>query len=270
MTHGGGVLSEKGATDAALCDNGVEVIDVPVTMLKFSKRRDDDGVNVFRSGTAEALEISMTSSAKRECLRFFLDNRWRNYSSADGGRDEGINVRRFDLLFNQSQGNCDQYCDASGNAIVHTDGKPLRVPLLRSQTAMLKTMPNELKGEFIRVLTGLDSLTCQIYPGAFSDERRRRLVKDYFVNEYFGEDIMMNWEYLGIIVRQVTDKDRLLMHLDLKNDSREHYDYCATYSFVIDGYRVTFVAACKQDFGSLMERLNDVQVEGGQFQQPNN
>ena len=79
----------------------------------------------------------------------------------------------------------------------------------------------------------------------------------------------MNWEYLGVIVRLVTDNDRLLMHLDLKNDSREHYDYCATYSFVIDGYRVTFVAACKQDFGRLMERLDGVEVDG-QFQQPNN
>lgn len=269
VTHGGGVLREKGATDTALRDYGVEVIDVPETVIRFSKRRDDDGVNVFRSGTAEASKISMTTTAKRECLHFFLDDRWRNNSSADGGRDQGINVRRFDLLFNQSQGNCDQYCDADGKAIVHPDGKPLRVPLLRSQTEMLKDMPNDVKREFIQVLTGLDSLTSQIYPGAFSDERRRRLVKDYFVNEYFGEHIMMNWEYLGIIVRQVTDNDRLLMHLDLKNDSREHYDYCATYSFVIDGYRVTFVAACKQDFGSLMERLNDVQVEGGQFQQPN-
>ena len=75
----------------------------------------------------------------------------------------------------------------------------------------------------------------------------------------------MNFEYLGFIARQVTDNDRLAMHLDTKNDWRSGYSCCTTYSFVIDGYRVTIVAANKQDFGSLMDRLDKVQVEGGQF-----
>ena len=39
------------------------------------------------------------------------------------------------------------------------------------------------------------------------------------------------------------------------------YNYYSTYFYVLDGYRDAIVAACKQDFDSLMQRLNE--VEGG-------
>ena len=90
-----------------------------------------------------------------------------------------------------------------------------------------------------------------------------------FDKDYLGNNITLNWEYVGFIARRVTDNDRLAMHLDTKNDWRSGYNYCTTYSYVIDGYRVTIIACCKQDFGSLMERLDKVEVVGGQFRPPN-
>jgi len=188
--------------------------------------------------------------------------------STDAGRDVGSNVFRYDLLFNQAQASCDQYSDADGNVILDDSGNPLRVPFLKRATEILQFMPDEVKEELTSVLTGMERLTGDVYPGAFPDERRRRLVRNYFVRDYLGDDVTMNWEYLGFIARLVTDNDRLAMHLDTKNDWRNGYSYCTTYSFVIDGYRVTIVAACKQDFGSLMDRLDEVEVEGGRFLSP--
>eukprot|EP00986_Skeletonema_menzelii_P013053 scaffold7400_cov122-Skeletonema_menzelii.AAC.2 len=242
------------------------VIDVPEDMARFGMDREDDGVFVFRSGTNEVGMVSMTSVAiKKAFLQFFRHEQCKRYLSADVGRDVGNNVYRYDLLFNQGQGNCDKYSDINGNIVVDSGGNPLRVPFLRNQTEMLRFMPDTIKEELTRVLVGMDKVTQRVYPGAFPDERRRDLVHDYFVSAYLGDDVRMNWEYLGIIARQLTNNDRLAMHLDSKNDWRNGYDYCATYSFVIDGYRVTIVAACKQDFGSLMDRLDEVEVEGGRF-----
>ena len=268
VPHGLGFLQKKGTTDVALRNNGVNVIDVPERMKKFCLSRMDDGVNIFRNGTAEAESVSMTSAAKRGLLNFLIDDKCKKFLSDDAGRDVGSNVHRYDLMFNQAQGCCDQYSDANGNIIKGSDGLPLRVPLLRKHTEMLLMMTDEVKGEFTQVLTGMDTVTQQVYPDAFSDERRQHLVYKYFARKYLGEEITINWEYVGIIARKVTDKDCLAMHVDAKNDWRSGYDYCSTYSYVLDGYRVTIVAACKQDFGGLMKRLNEVEVEGGRFLPP--
>lgn len=266
VPHGTGFLRTKDASDIVLRNNDVDVIDVPEDMARFGMDREDDGVFVFRSGTNEVGMVSMTSVAiKKAFLQFFRHEQCKRYLSADVGRDVGNNVYRYDLLFNQGQGNCDKYSDINGNIVVDSGGNPLRVPFLRNQTEMLRFMPDTIKEELTRVLVGMDKVTQRVYPGAFPDERRRDLVHDYFVSAYLGDDVRMNWEYLGIIARQLTNNDRLAMHLDSKNDWRNGYDYCTTYSFVIDGYRVTIVAACKQDFGSLMDRLDEVEVEGGRF-----
>jgi hypothetical protein len=76
------------------------------------------------------------------------------------------------------------------------------------------------------------------------------------------------WEYVGFIVRQTTDNDRLAMHLDSKNDSRCRYDICGTYSFVLDQHRITIVMASRQDWGRLMERLSGIKKNDGKFVSP--
>lgn len=129
-------------------------------------------------------------------------------------------------------------------------------------------LPENIKAAFTQVLIGMDELSQQLYPGAFHDGRRRELVYDHFARDYLGHHVSINWEYIGIIARKITDDDRLAMHLDNNNDSRQGYDICATYSYIIDGWRVTVVAACKQDFGSLFGRLDEVGVEGGRFLPP--
>ena len=265
VPHGLQTQRAKYASDMTLRDNSVSVIDVPEDMKVFCMSRVDDGVNVFRTGTSEVGLVSMTRGTKRAFLHFLIDEEMKKYSSEDSGRDVG-NVHRYDLMFNQSQLHCDEYSDAYGNVIVDRDGSPLRVPFLRRQTEMLRLMPDEMKREFTKVLTGLDHLTRKMYPDAFPDIRRRELVQKYFVHDYLGEDVdMINWEYIGLIARKVTENNYLAMHLDVKNDTRKGYDYCSTYSFVIDCYRVTIIAACKSDFGSLMDRLDGNEVEGGRF-----
>ena len=268
VPHGLQTQRAKYASDMTLRDNSVSVIDVPEDMKVFCMSRVDDGVNVFRSGTEEAGLVTMTSTAKQAFLHFLIDDKLKKYSSVDSGRDVG-NVHRYDLMFNQSQRHCDLYADANGNVILDNEG-PLRVPLLRNQTEILQMLPFEVKRELTRVLTGLDRVTQKVYPDAFSDTRRRDLVHTYFVRDYLGDNVTSNWEYLGLIARRVTENNLLAMHLDGKNDSRKGYDYCATYSYILDGFRVTVIAACKQDFGRLMERLDGVEVVGGQFLPPKN
>ena len=273
LSHGSGFVSTKADSDTTIRMNGVDVIDVSEDMARFGMGRRDDGVFVFRSGTTEAGMVSMTSDAVKQAFLHFLvcDERCKGYLSADAGRDVGSNVYRYDLLFNQAQGSCDQYSDADGNVVLDGSRNPLRVPFLKKTTEILRFMTDEVKEELTSVLTGMDRLTEQVYPDAFPDVRRRDLVRDYFVRDYLGNDnnITLNWEYVGFIARRVTDNDRLAMHLDTKNDWRSGYNYCTTYSYVIDGYRVTIIACCKQDFGSLMERLDKVEVVGGQFRPPN-
>ena len=176
VPHGLESLRTKLASDIALRDNGVSVIDVPVDMKVFCMSRVDDGVNVFRTGTTEASLVSMSRGTKHAFLNFLIDDKMKKYSSKDANRDIGSNVRRYDLMFNQSQGFCDQYSDAHGNVIVDRDGSPLRVPFLRKQTEMLRMLPDKIKTEFTRVLTGLDHITQKMYPDAFSDNRRLKLV----------------------------------------------------------------------------------------------
>lgn len=268
VPHGLGTLRTKRNSDMTLRDNSVSVIDVPEHAKIFCMSRVDDGVNVFRTGTTEAGLISMTRATKRAFLHFLIDDKMKKYSSEDAGRDVGCNVHRYDLMFNQSQGFCDQYSDAHGTVIVDNNGSPLRVPLLRKQTEMLRMLPGEVKREFTRVLAGLDNVTQRVYPDAFSDKRRRDLVHEYFVRDYLGHNVSLNWEYIGLIARKVSENDSLAMHLDVKNDWRKGYDYCSTYSFVLDSYRVTIIAACKVDFGHLMDRLDGVEEEGGRFLPP--
>ena len=265
IPHGLQTMKTKHDSDIALRENGVSVIDVPEDMKVFCMSRVDDGVNVFRTGTTEADLISMSRATKRAFLNFLIGDNTKKYSSSDVGRDVGSNVRRYDLMFNQGQSYCDVYSDPHGNVIVDRDGSPLRVPLLRKQTEMLRLMPEEMKREFVKVLGGLDTVTRNVYSDAFPDKRRWELVYDYFSRDYLGEDANINWEYIGLIARRVSENNMLAMHVDSKNDWRKGYDYCSTYSYVVDHHRVTIIAACKSDFGSLMDRLDGIEVVGGQF-----
>ena len=258
-------VSTKRVSDIALRDNGVSVIDVPEDMKVFSMNRVDDGVNVFRTGTTEVAQVAMSRETKRAFLKFLIGDNTKKYFSRDVGRDIGSNVRRFDLMFNQSQRGCDQLADDNGKVILDRNGSPLRIPSLRKQTEMLRMMPDEMMSEFIRVLVGLDNVTQKVYVDAFPDNRRCELVRHYFSNEYLGEGATINWEYVGLIARRVSEDDTLAMHVDSKNDWRKGYDYCSTYSFVVDHHRVTIIGACKSDFGSLMDRLDDMEVVGGRF-----
>jgi hypothetical protein len=105
---------------------------------------------------------------------------------------------------------------------------------------------------------------------AFHDGWRNELVHENLWKFFFGANSeMIVWEYVGFIARLTTKTDRLAMHLDLKNDAREGYDICCTYSYVLDGYRVTIVLASRQDWGSIMERTREVEIEGGKFLLPN-
>ena len=265
LPHGLEPLSRKRVSDVALRDNGVSVIDVPEDIRVFSMTRVDDGVNIFRTGTAEASAVAMTRGTKRAFLKFLIGDDTKKYCSKDASRDVGSNVRRYDLMFNQSQRCCDELRDHDGNVIVDRNGSSLRVPMLRKQTEMLRMMPDEMMREFIRVLVGLDNVTQKVYSDAFPDNRRCELVRYYFAHDYLGEGVTINWEYIGLIARRVSEVDTLAMHVDSKNDWRKGYDYCSTYSFVLDHYRVTIIAACKSDFGSLMDRLDGVEVVGGCF-----
>lgn len=268
VPHGTGLLCDKNSSDERLRNSGVNVIDVPNCKRTFSVQREDDGVAVYRSGTPEARCVSMSSRAKKEFLHYLIDSTCEEYRSVDVGRDVGNEVYRYDLLFNQAQRKCYLYADAEGFVVEDSNGDPLRVPNLRSQTQMLRLMPEHIKAEFTQVLTGMNAVSLQLYPDAFHDERRHQLVQDHFVRDFLGDNVCFHWEYLGLIARKITGDDRLAFHLDAKNDWRRGYDICSTYSFITDGYRVTIVAACKQDFGSLMDRLSNVEVEGGQFLPP--
>ena len=270
LSHGMEYLRNKASSDEVLRNSGVDVVDVPESQERYTMQRDDDGINVFRSGTLEADRVSMRSTeVKREFLRHLISPGFDMYRSADSGRDIGNHVYRFDLVFNQGQRTSHVYAGADGIVVLDSKGKPLRVPFLRHETSMIRMLPENVKAAFTQVLIGMDELSKQLYPGAFHDGRRRQLVYDHFSRDHLGHCVSINWEYIGIIARKITDDDRLAMHLDNNNDSRQGYDICATYSYIIDGWRVTVVAACKQDFGSLFERLDEVgAVEGGRFLPP--
>ncbi len=77
---------------------------------------------------------------------------------------------------------------------------------------------DKVKEELPSVVVGMDSLTKEVYPGAFPDDRQRRLVYDYFVRDYLGDDITINFEYLGFIARQVTDNAYIASSVPITNE----------------------------------------------------
>jgi hypothetical protein len=268
MPHGTNYLINKIKTDRLLRENGITVIDVPDNCLSA----DYDRVIVFRSGTPQASSVEMTPTMKSLLLRFLIDPSRKNLMSRDEARDVGGNVHRYNAGYSQAQKSSKMYADTRGCAIKdRRNGKPLRLPSVASGTMdLLTSMPDALRTTFCDVMIAMQHLARKHHHQAFHDDWRNKLVHENLWKDIFGENSeIIVWEYVGFIARLTTKTDRLAMHLDLKNDGREGYDICCTYSYVLDGYRVTIVLASRQDWGSIMERIREVEIEDGVFLLPN-
>ena len=173
----------------------------------------------------------------------------------DASRDVGEAVVRFDQGYTQGQTWTDIYRHSrTGRRLKGKDGKLLR--LIDFNWSVIDGMPPQLKLSVADLFEATQSLLWYRDGDAFGDELRSRLVRKYSP----FPDRQIDFEYYGLIARKVNDSDRLAMHLDHKNDGRGGYNNCCTYSYVIDGYRVTIVMATRQDWGRLMERIREVDL----------
>lgn len=265
--HGTMNVACKNACSRKMKDAGVKVISIGSNDVcaKF------DHLSVYRNGSSEVSCVMMSETLKSNLLHHLLDASYKNLR-IKSSRDVGDRVVRFDCGYTQGFSWCKKYVDANNNALIDTSPSSksnlYHIPGVLKGTCVLNSMSVDLKKAIAQVLLRSQEIVKDGFPNAFKDQWRSELVHDNLWKDSFdGVDILsqIKWEYIGIIAREVGATDLLAMHLDGKNDRRDGYEHCATYSFIHNGYRITIVMASKQDWGSLMERVRKVEVKGGKF-----